>query len=185
MSMKWTHRQRYSTAPLAGTTRWASILLGGLALLTVSDAAAQIGGQTGTVPGFPQFYESCVERDCDRDEQSCKVQLGLVPANSLFMATDIMCHAFVSEEVGIGLRAKFTLREEKSGKEILKNIFVVADVSPPSGGRKREYIPHESLLSFFAPGSRPIISLTIVGIPQIPGTPHVECKLAGNLVRRQ
>jgi hypothetical protein len=42
MSMKSTHRRGYPTAPLAGATRWAATVLGGLVLLGGLDAAAQM-----------------------------------------------------------------------------------------------------------------------------------------------
>jgi hypothetical protein len=63
MSMKASDERKHSTAPLAGVTRYASAVLGSLALLAISNGAAQVvGGQTGTVPKFPQFYESVVSQ---------------------------------------------------------------------------------------------------------------------------
>lgn len=146
----------------------------------VVNATAQIGGQTGTIPDFPQFYESFAERDCD-GRAVCEVGLGLVPANSLFMATDIMCHAFANSALGPGTGASFTL---KSGTETLKNVFRAADVSHPSNVVRREYVLHESLLSFFAPGSRPTISFSFGSVPSL-NTNFLARKLAGNLVRRE
>jgi hypothetical protein len=180
MSMKFMHRRRYPIAPVADAARWASTVLGGLVLLAVSDAAAQIGGQTGTVPGFPQFYESFSQRSCNGGN-TCKVNLGLV-SNRLFMATDIMCTGTGSGEPS-GTRGRFTLFEEKSGKETLKNIFDVADIRPPAAN-KTEYVLHASLLSFFAPNSQPTIIFSVSDRP-FPGSSVFACKLAGNLVRSQ
>ncbi len=78
---------------------------------------------------------------------------------------------------------RFTLREEKSGKETFKNVFIVPDVSLPSGAVRREYILHESLVSFFAPESRPTIGFSILSGLQGPN--FLACKLAGTLVRRE
>jgi hypothetical protein len=95
-----------------------------------------------------------------------------------------MCHAFANSALGRGTAASFTLREKKSGTETLKNAFVAADVSHPSNAVRREYILHESLLSFFTPGSRPTISFSFGSIPS-PNTNFLACKLAGNLVRSE
>ena len=160
----------------------SSTVLGGLVLFGVSSAAAQIGGQTGTVPGFPQFYESSVDRECEGGF-ACELGFGLVSSNSLFMATDITCQAFADADAPPGTRGRFTLREVKSGKETLKIEVEVADVSPPSTVARREYLLHESLLSFFAPGSRPTIRFVPSG--GLHRSLALACKLAGNLVRRQ
>jgi hypothetical protein len=167
-----------ATEPLPGATKRVLAATGVMILFGVSAAVAQIGGQTGTVPGFPQFYESSSERTCEGGNV-CELNFGLVPANRLLMATDIMCHAFASEDVPIRTRARFRLREEKSGDETQKNVFSVEDISPPSSVVQREYILTASIRSFFAGESRPTISFSPGGLP---GSLEVACKLSGDLV---
>jgi hypothetical protein len=157
-------------------------VLGVLVLLGVSSAAAQIGGQTGTIPGFPQFYESSTDKDCEGG-LSCDLGFGLVPQSSLFMATDITCRAFADDDAPPGTRARFVLREVKAGEETVKNEMLVADVSPPSTVVRREYLLHETLVSFFTPGSRPNVRFVLSGGTQ--RTLDIACKLAGNLIRQQ
>lgn len=86
--MNSTYRSKPLPALSAGALRLDAAVLGRWLVLVASKAVAESGRQTGAILGFPQFYESFIERNCDPGNV-CEVRLDPISAHSLFMATDI------------------------------------------------------------------------------------------------
>jgi hypothetical protein len=136
---------------------------------------AQIGQRTGAIPGFPQFYQSFVARQCP-GEGSCGIEFGRVPANHLLEATDIYCrgaHSTRSSETGDS--ADFSLFERIESAVPATRAVFTQPVDDPTETAFSTYTFNRPVRVFFLAGSRPIVVFH--------SGHFVECRLSGNLVR--
>lgn len=142
--------------------------------LVSAGAAAQIGQRTGAVPGFPQFYESLVTKDCSVSTD-CNARFGLVPGNHLLEATNIFCHGIDASKPGTSRKSTtfLLLQLRDPDPNLSKEIFSVP-VDDPTDIARSTYTFNQPIRSFFPGQSRPSITFSSGGF--------FGCKLSGTLV---
>lgn len=147
--------------------------LAGVALAS-AQAAAQIGQRTGAVPGFPQFYESVVTKDCSVSTD-CNARFALVPANHLLEATNLSCHGIDASKPGTsGKSAIFLLLQLRDPDPNLEKDMFSVRVDDPTDIARSTYTFNQPIRSFFPGQSRPSVTFFAGG--------SFGCKLSGTLV---